>query len=71
MTQQEFNTHYKDYISNWDKKYKHLDLNFDTIMFMKGVSKEEFQTKIKNVLGNVEEIDGGDEWDNWYPDNTN
>ena len=69
MTQQEFNKHYKDYISNWSEKYQHLDLNFDTIMLMKGVSKEEFQTKIKHVSDMVRKIDGRDDYDTWYPDN--
>ena len=69
MTQQEFNKHYKDYISNFTEKYQHLDLNFDTIMFMKGVSKEEFQTKIKHVNDTVRKIDGNDDYDTWYPDN--
>jgi hypothetical protein len=49
MTQAEFNTHYKEYLSSWEKKYKHLDLNFDMVMFMRGVSKEEFDEKIKYV----------------------
>lgn len=49
MTQQEFNNHYKQFIMNYDSKYKHLDLNFDQVMFMNGVSKEEFNEKIKYV----------------------
>ena len=49
MTQIEFNKHYKEYLSSWEKKYKHLDLNFDTIMLMQGVSREEFNEKIKHV----------------------
>ena len=49
MTQAEFNTHYKEYLSSWEKKYKHLDLNFDMVMFMRGVSKEEFNEKIQYV----------------------
>lgn len=69
MTQAEFNKHYKDYISNFTEKYQHLDLDFNTIMFMKGVSKEEFQTKIKHVFDKVREIDGNDDYDTWYPDN--
>ena len=69
MTQAEFNKHYKDYISNFTEKYQHLDLNFDTIMFMKGVSKEEFQTKIKHVNDTVGKIDGRGDYDTWYPDN--
>ena len=49
MTQAEFNKNYLEYVTNFDAKYKHLDLNFDTIMFMRGVSKEEFNEKIKYV----------------------
>jgi len=49
MTQAEFNTHYKEYIHSFNEKYRHLDLNFDTIMLMKGVSKEEFNELIKHV----------------------
>ena len=49
MTQAEFNVHHKEFIKNFDAKYMHLDLNFDSIMFMRGVSKEEFDEKIKYI----------------------
>ena len=49
MTQAEFNTHYLEYIHSYNEKYKFMDLNFDTIMLMKGVSKEEFDQKINHV----------------------
>ena len=49
MTQAEFNTHYLEYIHSYNEKYKFMDLNFDTIMLMKGVSKEEFDEKINHV----------------------
>lgn len=49
MTQQEFNKHYKEFIMEYDSKYKHLDLNFDTVMKMNGVSDDEFKEKIKHV----------------------
>ena len=49
MTQAEFNTHYLEYLHSYNEKYKFMDLNFDTIMLMKGVSKEEFDEKIKHV----------------------
>ena len=37
----------------YDYKYKHLDLNYETIMKMQGVSDEEFKEKSKYVNAQI------------------
>lgn len=77
MTQEEFNQHHKDFIKNYSQKWVGMDLNFDTIMIMNGLSREEFDEKMKNLSmerpwnEEIEPVDHGDvdeedsEWDSF------
>jgi hypothetical protein len=47
MTQEEFNEHHKDFIKSYSQKWIGMDLNFDTIMIMNGLTREEFNEKMK------------------------
>ena len=47
MTQEEFNEHHKDFIKSYNQKWIGMDLNFDTIMMMNGLTREEFNEKMK------------------------
>lgn len=53
MTQEEFNNHHREFISNYQTKYSTLNLNFDMVMKMVGVEGEEFKDKIKNIEPNT------------------
>ena len=48
MTVKQFQRHYNEFIENYSY-YKSLDLNFDTVMYMRGLSKETFNILIKQI----------------------
>ena len=43
MTQDEFNKHRQDWIREWNDKWRHLDIDFESYMLMKGVSPDEYK----------------------------
>ena len=68
MTQEEFNTHHKEFLMSFNSKYRLLDLDFKTVMTMKGLSEEEFDQKIKQINNPQwgEWVDeDNDEWDSY------
>ena len=43
MTYEEFNKHRQDWIREWADKWRHLDIDFEAYMLMKGVTPEEYK----------------------------
>tara|TARA_B100000768_G_C11168385_1_gene327581 strand:+ start:463 stop:771 length:309 start_codon:yes stop_codon:yes gene_type:complete len=46
FTQDEFNSHHKEFIANYSTKYRLMNLDFKMVMFMKGMTNEEFDDKM-------------------------
>lgn len=47
MSNKEFKEHFGHWKDNWYIKYRLLDINFETYMYMQGLSKEEYN-KLNN-----------------------
>ena len=43
MTKQEFEQHRLDWLREWADKWRHLDIDFESYMLMKGVSPDEYK----------------------------
>ena len=43
MTKQEFEQHRLDWLREWNDKWRHLDIDFESYMLMKGISPDEYK----------------------------
>ena len=49
FTEEEFKEHYKEFIENFNTKYRLLDLDFKMIMLMRGCSVDEFKMQMDTI----------------------
>jgi len=43
MTHEEFEQHRLEWLREWNDKWRHLDIDFESYMLMKGVSPDEYK----------------------------